>query len=96
MPRGDGTGPWGTGRGGCQPMSFFNSFGAGFCRGGFGRGSRQNAIQGEFGFANSTPAVPTVSETLEVQAKRLEVQAKLLVSQANTLRSLANQNYKAE
>jgi len=63
MPRGDGTGPWGTGaigrgRGGCQGMGF----GAGGGRG----------MRGGFGFADNT--VPT-AETLEVQAKRLEEQA---------------------
>ena len=77
MPRGDGTGPLGNGplgrgRGGCQRMGFGN---------GFGRG-----IQGGFGFASSTLAVP---ETLESQAERLETQA------AN-LRNLAKQNRNAE
>lgn len=62
MPRGDGTGPWGTGaigrgRGGCQGM-------------GFGAGGGR--MRGGFGLADNT--FPT-SETLEVQAKRLEEQA---------------------
>lgn len=80
MPRGDGTGPRGTGplgRGrGCQRMGFGNSFGAGLGRG----------MQGGFGMANNTPAMP---ETLESQAERLEAQA------AN-LRNLAKQNRKTE
>lgn len=93
MPRGDGTGPLGTGpigrrRGGCQPMGFFNRCGLGF-----GRINRQVGMQSGFDFANNAPAAP---ETLETQAEFLEAQAKLLVSQANTLRSLAKQNHIAE
>ena len=91
MPRGDGTGPWGTGpvgrgRGGCQPMGFFNQFGLGFCRNGFGRANRQGGMQSGFNFANDTPVAP---ETLEAQAKLLE-------SQANDLRNLAKQNHTAK
>lgn len=93
MPRGDGTGPWGTGpigrrRGGCQPMVSFNRCGLGF-----GRITRQVGMQSGFNFASNTPAAP---ETLETQAEYLEAQAKLLVSQANTLRILAKHNHIAE
>ena len=64
MPRGDGTGPWGTGplgrgRGGCQRMGFGNGFGCG--------------RQGGFSFASNT--APLVPETMEAQAERLEAQA---------------------
>ncbi len=90
MPRGDGTGPWGTGpmgrgRGGCQPLEFSNRFGLGFCPSGFGRKRRQ----GGFGFASNNLISP---DALETQAEQLESQAKLLESQANNLRNLANQN----
>ncbi|VBB08370.1 Hypothetical protein LUCI_3642 [Lucifera butyrica] len=81
MPRGDGTGPWGTrpfgrGRGGCP----------GFVRGfGFGRGMRGGIGRG-FEFAGNPAVNPDV---LEDQAARLE-------EQAAYLRNLAKQNRKAE
>lgn len=64
MPKGDGTGPWGTGplgrrRGGCQRMGFGN---------GFGRGMR-----GGFSFTTNTASL--APETMEAQAERLEAQA---------------------
>lgn len=81
MPRGDGTGPWGSGpvgrgRGGCL------GFGRGF---GFGRGMRGGLGSG-FEFVGNTAVDPEV----------LEQQATCLEKQAASLRSLANQNRKAE
>ncbi|HMM22444.1 MAG TPA: DUF5320 family protein [Selenomonadales bacterium] len=81
MPRGDGTGPWGTGsigcgRGGCL------GFGRGF---GFGRGVWGGLGRG-FGFSGNAAINP---DALEDQAVRLE-------EQAASLRNLAKQNRKAE
>lgn len=81
MPRGDGTGPWGSGpmgrgRGGCL------EFGRGF---GFGHGMRGGPGRG-FGFAGNAVLNPDV---LEDQAARLE-------EQAVNLRNLAKQNRKTE
>ena len=69
MPRGDGTGPWGTGpigrgRGGCLGFGFGRGM-----RGGMGRGS---------GFACSAPMN---QDTVEDQVARLEEQAANLRSQ---------------
>ena len=81
MPRGDGTGPWGTGPigrglGGCQSIGFGFGFGSGF-------GQRRG-----LGFAPNIPAAPS-AEAIETQAERLEAQAAYL-------RNLAKQNHKAE
>lgn len=62
MPRGDGTGPLGRGRGGCRQLGVGNRFGIGLGRG----------MQGGFGFAGNAPAR---TETWEEQAERLEARA---------------------
>lgn len=90
MPRGDGTGPWGTGpagrgRGGCATF-LGNGLGQGM-QGGFGFGRWTQAFGNRRGgFFSNTFTAP---ETLEAQAEQLEAQA------AN-LRNLAKQNRKAD
>jgi hypothetical protein len=81
MPRGDGTGPWGSGpigRGRVGCLGFDRGFG-------FGRGMRGGLGRG-FGFAGNAITNP---DTLEDQAARLEEQAAIL-------RNLVKQNRKAE
>ncbi|BBB89652.1 MAG TPA: DUF5320 domain-containing protein [Methylomusa anaerophila] len=85
MPRGDGTGPWGTGSmdqmcGNCRGMGIFSGFVRGM-RGGFGRGFGRC-----FGLAGNTATNP---EVLKEQAARLE-------EQAANLRNLASKNRKVE
>ncbi|MGI6092039.1 MAG: DUF5320 domain-containing protein [Veillonellaceae bacterium] len=81
MPRGDGTGPLGTGpqgrrRGGCQQMGFGNGLGSGLGR----------RLQNAFGMFNNTANRP---ESLESQAEKLE-------AQAAHLRNLTKQNRKTD